>query len=59
MNLLKLNAVLKIGGGVILYPNLRKIYSLWAPNGVTKIGFEPQKLNIYVEQQRTLFLTTK
>jgi hypothetical protein len=28
-------------------------------NGVTKTGFEPQKLNIYWEQQGTLFLTTK
>jgi hypothetical protein len=26
---------------------------------VTKIGFEPQKLNIYGEQQATLVLTTK
>jgi hypothetical protein len=28
-------------------------------NSVTKIGFEPQKLNIYGEQQGTLFLTIK
>jgi hypothetical protein len=28
-------------------------------NSATKIGFEPQKWNIYVEQQGTLFLTTK
>jgi hypothetical protein len=26
---------------------------------MTKIGFEPQKINIYGEQQGTLFLTTK
>jgi hypothetical protein len=28
-------------------------------NGATKIGFEPQKLHIYWEQQGTLFLTYK
>jgi hypothetical protein len=28
-------------------------------NNVIKIGFEQQKLNIYGEQQATLFLTTK
>jgi hypothetical protein len=28
-------------------------------NSMTKIGFEPQKLNIYGEQQGTLILTTK
>jgi hypothetical protein len=28
-------------------------------NTVTKIGLEPQKLNIYSEQQGTVFLTTK
>jgi hypothetical protein len=28
-------------------------------NSVIKIGFEPQKLNIYVEEEGTLFLTTK
>jgi hypothetical protein len=28
-------------------------------NSVTKIGFKPQKWNIYGEQQGTLFLTTK
>jgi hypothetical protein len=28
-------------------------------NSVTKIGFEPQKWNIYGKQQGTLFLTTK
>jgi hypothetical protein len=28
-------------------------------NNVTKIGFEQQKLNIYDEQQGTLFLTTE
>jgi hypothetical protein len=27
-------------------------------NSATKIGFEPQKLNIYSEEQGTLFLTT-
>jgi hypothetical protein len=28
-------------------------------NSMIKIGFEPQKLNIYGKQQGTLFLTTK
>jgi hypothetical protein len=42
-----------------LYKTLALPTLLYGSEIWTKIGFEPQKLNIYGEQQGTLFLTTK